>query len=296
MMLLTPDAWQSYELLDFGDFEKLERFGEYVLIRPEPQAVVSKHLKASEWQKRSSVAFLPKSANSGEWVRSTGSKMPDRWQITYQSQKLSLKFRLALTGFKHIGIFPEQAANWEFIASCCGKLKKPKVLNLFAYTGGATLAAAYAGAEVTHVDSVKQVVTWANDNRELNRLGEVRWMVEDALRFAQREVRRGNVYQGIILDPPAYGIGASGERWKLEEKINELVEVLSQLLDPQQGFLVFNAYSMGFSPLILETLLSTHFRKLTPKQLEFGELYFSDLARRRLPMGVFARFSFFNPA
>lgn len=289
MLKLLSPVWKSYELIDFGAGEKLERFGKYTLIRPEPQAVAEPVLSESEWFKLADLHFEQKSNNAGVWHK-RNVQVPDRWQIEYQSKNLHLSFRLAQTAFKHIGLFPEQAVNWEYIADRCNTRKGKKVLNLFAYTGGASLAAAASGAEVTHVDSVRQVVTWANDNRELSGIKDIRWLVEDALKFVQREVRRGNKYQGIILDPPAYGIGPNGERWKLEEKINELIKAVAAILDPEDGFLIFNAYSMGFSPLIPETLIRTHFKKFDLSKLECGELYFSDRFHRKLPMGVFARF------
>lgn len=285
--ILSPEHWKDYRLIDFGAGEKLEQFGKYILIRPEPQAVGNRMLSESEWLRLAHLRFEQKTSNTGSWQRLKG-EVPDRWQIRYESPALQLTFRLALTSFKHVGVFPEQAVNWEYIAQ--HSRSSSKILNLFAYTGGASLAAAAKGAEVTHVDSVKQVVSWANDNRELSKIRDIRWMVEDALKYVQREVRRGNTYQGIILDPPAYGIGPNGERWKLEEKINLLIEELSRLLQTDKSFLIFNAYSMGFSPLIPEALIQTHFRKWNLKNLESGELYFTDSSGRKLPMGVFSRF------
>jgi len=192
-----------------------------------------------------------------------------------------------LTAFKHVGVFPEQAVNWDFIFNSIGEMKtpKPKVLNLFAYTGGASLAARAAGADVTHVDSVKQVVTWANDNMTLSKLDNIRWLVEDALKFVKREQRRGNKYNGIILDPPAYGHGPNGEKWKLEENINEMVKAVVELLDEQEHFLILNAYSLGFSAMILENL----FPKMKKSKLETGELFLKAKYGNVLPLGVFGR-------
>lgn len=289
LKLLTPQHWKDYELIDFGNGEKLERFGSLTLIRPEPQAVGIPKLSEGEWLKTADMRFEQKTSSSGVW-KPLGKTFPDRWKIQYKSPKLNLQFRLAMTAFKHVGIFPEQAVNWEYIADRCTEGRSNKILNLFAYTGGASLAGAACGAEVTHVDSVRQVVTWANDNRELSKLRDIRWIVEDALKFVQREERRRNKYQGIILDPPAYGIGANGERWKLEEKINDLIRSLAQILEKKDSFLIFNAYSMGFSPLIPESLIQTHFAQFNLKNLECGELYFPDRFGRKLPMGVFARF------
>lgn len=286
VQLDTPSRWKDYALIDCGDFEKLERFGEFITIRPEPQAVWPKRLSDEEWKKRAHVRFVQKGSNSGEWTKMK--KMPDQWKIQYElvnGKKLNM--RLGMTSFKHVGIFPEQAANWDFSITAMEKMKieKPKVLNLFAYTGGATVACATHGAEVTHVDSIKQVVTWANENAQLTGTKDIRWMVEDALKFVQREVRRGNKYNGIILDPPAFGHGPKGEKWKLEEQISELLEGVLQLLDPKEHFLVLNAYSLGLSPLIVENLL----RPFAGKNLAIGELYLNAESGVLLPLGVFGR-------
>ena len=292
--LLTP-TFPDYELIDSGDFEKLERFGRFVTRRPEPQAVWHRSLDESKWRELADASFLrtssSKSDERGEWqCRRT---MPDRWTVEYSYGGMNLKMRLALTSFKHVGIFPEQAANWNFIHDRIVEQRErgvaPKVLNLFAYTGGATLAARAAGADVTHVDSVKQVVTWSRENMEQSGLEGVRWIVEDALKFVRREVRRGNRYDGIILDPPAYGRGANGEKWVLEENIAEMLECCAALLSPDHGFLVLNLYSMGLSALLARTALRQTFG--TTGHEEFGELYFSDRAGKELPLGTFCRFS-----
>ena len=292
--LLTP-TFPDYELIDSGDFEKLERFGRFVTRRPEPQAVWHRSLDESKWRELADASFLrtssSKSDERGEWqCRRT---MPDRWTVEYSYGGMNLKMRLALTSFKHVGIFPEQAANWNFIYDRIVEQRErgvaPKVLNLFAYTGGATLAARAAGADVTHVDSVKQVVTWSRENMEQSGLEGVRWIVEDALKFVRREVRRGNRYDGIILDPPAYGRGANGEKWVLEENITEMLECCAALLSPDHGFLVLNLYSMGLSALLARTALRQTFGATGYE--EFGELYFSDRAGKELPLGTFCRFS-----
>jgi 23S rRNA (cytosine1962-C5)-methyltransferase len=198
-------------------------------------------------------------------------------------------FRLALTSFKHVGIFPEQASNWDYIFQSVRSFKtiQPKVLNLFAYTGGASLAAKAAGADVIHLDSVKQVVTWANANMELSGLKDIRWIVEDAMTFVKKEMRRGKKYNGIILDPPAYGHGTEGQRWKLEDMISEMMSNVLSLLDPEENFLLLNTYSLGFSSLIVENLLSGL------PQLETGELFLQAKTGYRLPLGVFGRSSKF---
>jgi 23S rRNA (cytosine1962-C5)-methyltransferase len=288
--LLSPSHWKDYELLDCGDFEKLERFGELILIRPEPQAVWAKALHESEWNKLHHIRFKGKSATSGEWVKKNG-KSPDRWNIAYKNEDIAIKFRLGLTSFKHVGIFPEQAVNWDFIAQQVKRFKnpEPKILNLFAYTGGASLAAKAAGADTTHVDSIKQVVTWANENQELSGLENIRWVVEDALKFVKRELKRGKTYNGIILDPPAYGHGPNGEKWKLEDHIQEMMQDVMQLLDPEEHFLILNAYSMGFSSVIMENLLKSSMPNI--QNLHCGELYLQATSGCKLPLGVFGRCS-----
>lgn len=287
MRLITPKNWQQYELIDCGNFEKLERFGDYILARPEPQAIWDKKLSQSEWEKLKHAQFAQTASHKGDWKKSK--KISDNWTLDYIYKNNKLSFKLALTAFKHVGIFPEQAENWDFIIDNISRFKtpQPKVLNLFAYTGGASLAAKAAGADVVHVDSVKQIVGWAKENMMLSRLNNIRWTVEDAAKFVKREVKRGRKYNGIILDPPAYGIGAKGERWKLEESINDLLKDVAQLLDPKENFMVLNTYSLGFSALIIENLINDHFSKF--KNLEVGELYLNAKSGVKLPLGVFAR-------
>ncbi len=289
IQLLTPTHWKDYELIDCGNFEKLERFGQVILIRPEPQAVWSKQLPDSEWQRLHHIRFRGRSATAGDWVKKNP-KTPDRWHIEYKNEDAAIKFRLALTSFKHLGIFPEQAVNWDYIAQNVKRFKtaRPKVLNLFAYTGGASLIAQAAGADTTHVDSIKQVVTWANENQELSGLKDIRWVVEDALKFVKRELKREKKYNGIILDPPAYGHGPNGEKWKLEDHINEMIKDVVQLLDPEEHFLILNTYSLGFSSVIVENLIRGAFPEV--QNLEIGELFLQASAGSKLPLGVFGKF------
>ena len=292
MQLLTPKHWKDYELIDSGNFEKLERFGQFVTIRPEPQAVWDKSLSENEWKQAAHVKFISKSSSSGEWTKLK--PMPDQWHMAYDiggdKTIFSLKFRLGLTSFKHVGIFPEQAENWDYIYDSVKKtnIAQVKVLNLFAYTGGASLAAKAAGADVTHVDSIKQVVTWSRENMDLSGLKDIRWVVEDALKFVKREVKRGNKYHGIILDPPVYGHGPNGEKWKLEENINEMMKGVVELLDSEKHFLILNAYSLGFSSMIIDNLLSGATKK-SASLLTTGELYLQATAGSKLPLGVFGR-------
>ncbi|MEI7726984.1 MAG: class I SAM-dependent methyltransferase [Bacteroidota bacterium] len=305
MEILTSTDWTEYELIDTGNREKLERFGKYILIRPEPQAVWQKSLPESEWEKISHARYVrvkgKKTAGDeyerGSWVRKP--KMPDQWTICYKYRQMNLNFRLGLTAFGHIGVFPEQAINWNYIYEQINRKSKienrksstdvSRVLNLFAYTGGASLAAKAAGADVVHVDSVKPVITWAKEMMEASGLDNIRWVVEDAMNFVRREVKRGNLYDGIVLDPPAYGRGPDGEKWILEDSIDEIIAICKQLLEPEHGFFVLSLYSMGFSALIPENLVQTRFGTLPG--LQSGEFYFPDRAKRKLPLGVFLRFA-----
>lgn len=288
IQLLTPQHWEDYELIDCGDFEKLERFGNVTLIRPEPQAVWARQLPHSEWQKLHDIRFKGRSATSGEWIKKNA-KTPDRWHISYKNNDVAIKLRLGLTSFKHVGLFPEQAVNWDYISDTVGKFKtsNAKVLNLFAYTGGASVIAKAAGADTTHVDSIKQVVTWANENQELSGVKDIRWVVEDALKFVKREIKRGKKYNGIILDPPSYGHGPNGEKWKLEDHILEMMQEVSLLLDEEEHFLILNSYSLGFSSVIVENLLRGNLKSID--NLEIGELYLQAKAGSKLPLGVFGK-------
>lgn len=287
----TIPEWKDYELIDTGGFEKLERFGDFILARPEPQAVWQKALSIEKWRSLAHAWFVRGDGSNdevGNWQMKPG--MKDNWTMTFKSDALKFKFKLALTSFKHVGLFPEQANNWMWIYNTVKGLNvpKPKVLNLFAYTGLASLAANAAGADVAHVDSVRQVVNWSRQNMELSNLDHIRWVVEDAMKFVKNEARRGNFYHGIILDPPAYGRGPNKEKWLLDKHIDEMLYHCGQLINPQQpGFLLMNLYSIGFSPLISESLVMGHFPKQTSK--EMGELYIEDNAGRKLPLGTFFR-------
>lgn len=288
--LLTPH-WEDYELIDSGDFEKLERFGRYITRRPEPQAIWQKSLSEDEWRRMATASFRREggSEERGRW--SLSPQQPEQWRISQRVGDKKITLRLGLTSFKHVGVFPEQAENWNFIFESVKGLQKggtqrPKVLNMFAYTGGASLAAAAAGAEVTHVDSVKQCISWARENMEESRLEGIRWVVEDALKFARREVKRGHRYEGIILDPPAYGRGPEGEKWVLEQNIVEMLSLCAEMLQ-EGGFLVLNLYSMGLSALLAKSAVNQLIRN--PKWEQFGELYFTDRAGKSLPLGVYYR-------
>jgi 23S rRNA (cytosine1962-C5)-methyltransferase len=237
------------------------------------------------------IKFIPKSSSSGEWKKFKA--MPDQWTINYnlktneqnKNTSQNLVFRLGLTSFKHVGIFPEQAVNWDKLYTFLKNKEKPKFLNLFAYTGGASIAARASGADVTHVDSIKQVVSWANENMQNSNLDNIRWIVDDALKFVKKEIRRGNFYQSIILDPPSFGHGPNGEKWKLEDNIAEMIEGVLQLLDTNQHLLILNAYSLGFSALVPENLLKP-FANKNKSELSIGELYLNAKSGIKLPLGV----------
>ncbi|SBW04931.1 class I SAM-dependent methyltransferase [uncultured Dysgonomonas sp.] len=295
MQLLQPQHWIDYELIDSGEYEKLERFGKYIIRRPEPQAVWRKSLPEKEWENMPDAIFKREKGKTsqdgndkGVWTQKKG--MPDQWFINYKYKEMNLKFRLGLTSFKHVGIFPEQAENWNFIYDTIKEIKaeEPKILNLFAYTGGASIAAKSAGADVTHVDSVRQVITWSRENMEASGLDNIRWIVEDALKFCRREVKREKKYNGIILDPPAYGRGPDGEKWILEENIAELMELCRELLSDKNSFLILNLYSMGFSAVIAENLIKDYFPDV--KDCQFGELIVPEKSGKNLPLSVYARF------
>ncbi len=294
----VPNNWKDYELLDSGKGAKLERFGEYVLARPEPKALWDKSMSDAEWNTLAHTRFTPGAGfgkagkeDSGTWERLRN--MPDQWWIRYDGgPKFSL--RLGLTSFKHVGVFPEQAANWDYIFRQTSDIaaktgSRPKVLNLFAYTGAASLAAKYAGADVTHLDSVRQVVTWAHGNQDRSGLDGIRWVVEDAMKFANREAKRGNLYQGIILDPPAYGHGPDGEKWKLDECLFDMMKTVGRILAPENSFLVLNLYSNGFSAILGETVVRQALGLPADSSLESGELVLRDRFGKNLPLSIFVR-------
>ena len=287
MKLLQPQHFKEYELLDCGRFEKLERFGSYITIRPEPQAVWNKAWNESQWNNLAHVQFIPKNSSSGTWKKIK--PMPDQWTISYSlnsaHQPAEIQLRLGLTAFKHVGVFPEQASNWERIFSFARLHPGCSMLNLFAYTGAASLAGRMGGAEVTHVDSIRQVLNWANENQKLSRLTDIRWMLEDAFNFVKKELRRSKQYQIIVLDPPSYGHGPKGEKWKLEEQLAEMMKGVLELLDPSHHLLILNAYSLGFSALITQNLLSPYSNQ-QKSQMDYGELYVSSASGICLPLGV----------
>lgn len=278
----------QYQLLDCGDFLKVENFGGVVTIRPEPQAVWKLTNSLDQWKKQAHVIFEQTGPHSGRWLKLKPT--PDNWHIVYTlSTGKTLHLKLALTQFKHVGLFPEQADNWEYLSHCMSAWSfRPRVLNLFAYTGAASVVARMCGAEVYHVDAIKQVITWANENQRLSGVEGIRWVVEDAMKFVKRLHKRGEKFHGIIMDPPAFGHGPNKETWKLEKDIRELLEFSFQLLDAQHHFFILNTYSLGFSSLVVDNLLCGALSG--NKSYEFGEVCLRDTFGKKLPLGVVGRF------
>ena len=246
------DQWKDYEVLDTSNGEKLERWGDYFLVRPDPQVLWDTPKKLRQWKKPNG-HYHRSHKGGGQWEFFD---LPKTWDIQYKE----LKFHLQPFSFKHTGLFPEQAVNWDWFSNKIRKANRPvKVLNLFAYTGGATLAAAAAGASVTHVDASKGMVNWAKENAQLSGLREkpIRWLVDDCVKFVEREIRRGNHYDGIIMDPPSYGRGPKGEIWKIEEKIYPFIELCTKILSDDPLFFLVNSYTTGLQPAVLTYMLET---------------------------------------
>jgi len=290
---LIAAPWRDYELLDSGDNKKLERFGAIVLIRPETQAIW-KPAHPELW-KQAKMEFLF-DGGKGSWH---GKGVPERWDIPWNDDA---RCTLRLTSFKHIGIFPEQAPNWKWIAECVNEFKKgdtsPNILNLFGYTGIASIVAAKHGAHVTHCDASKQSNVWAKENAALSGIPAdgIRYITDDALKFVEREARRGSVYDGIILDPPAFGRGPDGEVWKIEDDICKLLDAVRKILSPKSGsFFLLNGYAAGYAPQSLLQSVESSFPEIVTdtKKIsgEFGELQIREAKTgRTVPSGIYARF------
>ena len=244
--------WKDYELIDCGGGEKLERWGDYILVRPDPQAIWQTPRTDPRW-KRPDARYARSASGGGHWAKKD---VPQRWYVGYGD----LTFNIKPMNFKHTGLFPEQAANWDFCREAIRSAGRPvNVLNLFAYTGGATVACAAAGASVCHVDAARGMVAWAKENARSSGVEDkpIRWIVDDCGKFAEREIRRGKKYDGIIMDPPSYGRGPSGEIWKLEENLWPFVEMVSQLLSDEPLFFLINSYTTGLAPSVLTYILET---------------------------------------
>lgn len=249
----VSDKWKEYELLDCTNGERLERWGDIILIRPDPQVIWKTGRRHPLWRK-ANARYNRSQSGGGHWELL--GKLPDRWEIAYGD----LKFNIKTMGFKHTGLFPEQAANWDLVREMIESAHRPlKVLNLFAYTGGATVAALKSGAHVTHVDASKGMVQWAKENAVSSGVANapVRWLVDDCIKFVQREIRRGNKYDIIIMDPPSYGRGPGGEVWKLEDEVYGFVELCEQLLSDDAEAILINSYTTGLSPSVMEYILGS---------------------------------------
>ena len=285
-MIKKAENWNDYECIDAGDFEKLERWKEVILRRPDPLAIWPKNKKVN-WNQYDAIYHRSKSGG-GSW--SFKQKLPNYWTIGYQN----LRFKVSPTGFKHTGLFPEQAANWDWMHDLIQSRqgKETRILNLFAYTGGATLACAEAGAsEVVHVDASKGMVQWAKENRDLCGLqnNKIRFIVDDCLKFVEREKRRGHTYHGILMDPPSYGRGPNGEMWKFEKEVTRLIQACVEILDENSLFFLINSYTTGFSSIVLDNTLRTIILPNHPNGIvETGEIALP-IANRDLllPCGIY---------
>lgn len=249
--MFVSENWKDYEVLDTAAGEKLERWGDVILRRPDPQVIWREPSDKSLWTRADGVYHRSRSGG-GKWEFLK--KLPDRWTVNYKN----LKFYVRPTGFKHTGLFPEQAVNWDYIMEKTSQRKNPKVLNLFAYTGGATLAAAAGGADVVHVDASRGMVAWAKENLALSSLADkyVRFIVDDCEKFVKREIKRGHFYDGIIMDPPSYGRGPGGEMWKMEDKIYDLVKSTAPLLTDSPLFFIINSYTTGLAPTVIKNIIT----------------------------------------
>jgi len=284
MQLLTTTGWEDYQLLDSGDGNRLEKFGQFMLQRPDPQIIWKKKLMDTDWEKADAI-FKRISEDKGQWIKKN---IPEKWLLKYKN----LSFWLKMSPFKHTGVFPEQHLQWDFIAEKIISAQRPiSVLNLFAYTGIATLAAAAAGAKVTHVDASKPTIGWARENQEASNLADkpIRWILDDAVKFVQREIKRGSRYDAIMLDPPVFGHGPDGRVWKFNHDFPRLMDLCRQVLSATPLFLLVNAYAISSSSLMLENVLEDYLGKDSGK-ITVGELALQESQQKRLlSTGIFAR-------
>lgn len=281
--MYVADSWQDFEVIDTGDGQKLERWGDILLARPDPQVIWPK-ARPDSWRQADAV-YARSDKGGGAW--DFRRRLPERWEVQYRG----LRFFVRPTGFKHTGLFPEQAANWDWMQGLLRQRPNARVLNLFAYTGGATLACMQAGAHVTHVDAAKGMTQWARENRDLSRLPETgsRFIVEDALAFIRREIRRGSRYDGILMDPPSYGRGPTGEVWKLEDELYTLAQSAAQLLADRPLFYLINSYTTGFQPTVVRNILEKTVLPRHGGQAQAGELVLPVTSGGLLPCGCSGR-------
>jgi 23S rRNA (cytosine1962-C5)-methyltransferase len=286
--ILEPGDFPEYSLLDCGDGRRLDSFCGYVIDRPDPHAEMKSSLSLAEWKARTHARFVETSSRSGRWE--IFQPPPENWVIRFSSGNLDIRLRLDLGGFKNIGIFPEQALNWQFIFDQTMKRKSasPRILNLFAYTGGASLAACAAGGDVFHVDSARSALNRGRENMLLSGLDKIHWVLEDALKFVEREQKRKRSYQGVIMDPPAFGKGPKGELWKFEQGFENLAEAVKGILDEKDHFTVINTYSRSAEKDLIRKILNNSFldRHTNPR-----ELYIRSTEGNLLPVGIVARFA-----
>ncbi|MBQ3423759.1 MAG: class I SAM-dependent methyltransferase [Clostridia bacterium] len=284
--MYCANDWVEYEVIDTGDGEKLERWKDHILRRPDPQAIWPKQ-RPELWEEADAI-YHRSVKGGGSWE--FRKKLPEQWIVEYQG----LKFYVHPTGFKHTGLFPEQAVNWQWMRQLISGSESPvRVLNLFGYTGGATCACASAGAKVTHVDAAKGMVQWAGENRKLCGIDEtrVRWIVDDAVKFVQREARRGNTYEGILMDPPSYGRGPGGEVWKLENELFHLVQACEKVLSDNALFMLINSYTTGLQPAVLSNILALAVQKKRGGTVAADEIVLPVSSGGVLPCGASGRWS-----
>lgn len=285
MNILTTSGWNDYALLDSGNEMRLEQFGPYKTVRPDPQAIWQPSLPQSDWTD-ADVRFIKTSGDKGQWKFKR--HLPEKWLMHWKH----LSFWTRLTSFKHTGVFPEQSLQWEFIEDQIKHAQRPiNILNLFGYTGIATLVAAAAGAKVTHVDASKPSLSWARENADASKLSNkpIRWILDDAMKFVEREVKRGNTYDAVIMDPPVYGHGPTGQIWKFSDNFPRLLQQITLLLSNDPLFVVVNAYAISSSALMLQNVLTDHLPK---GKIEVGELVLEEkMSHRPLSTGIFARWS-----
>ena len=271
-------GWDDYELLDAGGGKKLERWGKIITIRPEVQAYFKSEMPHTKWAEKAHLEFIQGKGQTGKW-KHLKDNVPSEWTVSYKN----VKFQLNLTQFKHLGLFPEQRINWDFITDRLPE--NGRFLNLFAYTGAASIVARAKGAEVVHVDSVKQLISWSKTNMELSEVEGIKWVHDDAMKFAQREEKRGSKYDGLIMDPPAFGLGAKGERWKIEEKLPDLLKVAKELVN-EGGFIILNTYSPQITGEYMTPLLA----KLFPNaKVDFKELWMDTSTDKEMYFGLLTR-------
>lgn len=289
-MIYVKD-WEDYALIDVSDGNRLERWGKYILIRPDPQAIWTS--KASNLWNKADAVYERSNSGGGSWRFKN--KLPESWRINYK--KLGLSFEVSPMGFKHMGIFPEQAANWNFLsdiieASCVRTNRPQNILNLFAYTGGASVACAKAGANVCHVDAQKNIINMAKNNAELSGVDNTRYIIDDCVKFVAREIRRGKKYDGVILDPPSYGRGANGEMWKIEDNLFDLLKMINEVLSDEPLFVLLNLYTAGLAPSCAGYMLSVIFKEKYGGTVESDEIgIFAESSRAAFPCGAFSRWT-----